>query len=535
MNITVVGSGYVGLVAGACFAETGNDVICVDVDQKKIEALNRGEIPIYEPGLDEIVERNVESGRIRFITSLKEGVQHGEIIFIAVGTPQDEDGSADLSHVLEVARGIGKFMNGPKVIVNKSTVPVGTAALVRREISACTKYPFDVVSNPEFLKEGAAVDDFMKPDRVVIGASTEEAAEKMKALYAPFVRNNNPILLMDVASAEMTKYAANAMLATRISFMNEIANLCERAGADVDKVRVGIGTDSRIGMSFLFPGCGYGGSCFPKDVQALVRTAKDFGMQLQISQAVEAVNKAQKRLLSEKIAAHYGSRDLAGKVFAVWGLAFKPKTDDTREAPALEIIAELVERGARVQAYDPEAIESFEARFGVHEQVSYAGTNYEAIRGADALIVCTEWQAFRQPNFQRLKERMKGAVIFDGRNIFSAAEVMKHGFTYYSIGRRSVSPSDSQPAKATGKSARGEAFPAEVRTVPSDSLKAPATANSKTTAKRQMAAKPAKVASKSNGVAAPAKRTLQRKQGGKSGKGGLVRSGGRPRRVSAAR
>lgn len=435
MNIAVVGTGYVGLVAGACFAETGNDVICVDVDENKIAALRKGQIPIYEPGLSDLVLHNVESGRIRFTTSLKEGVESSEVLFIAVGTPQDEDGSADLTHVLEVARGIGKHMNGPKIIVDKSTVPVGTAAKVREAVSQFTKHPFEVVSNPEFLKEGAAVDDFMKPDRVVVGVSSEEAAEKMRALYAPFVRTNNPVLVMDVASAEMTKYAANAMLATRISFMNEIANLCEVVGADVDMVRIGIGTDSRIGMSFLFPGAGYGGSCFPKDVQALMRTASDFGVELKIGQAVEEVNTFQKQLLVKKIEHHFGGKALKGKTFAVWGLAFKPKTDDTREAPALTVISELVERGATVQAFDPEAMESFEARFGTHERVKYVGTNYEACREADALVVCTEWQAFRQPNFDKIKERLKSPLIFDGRNIFSPKEMRKLGFVYYSIGR----------------------------------------------------------------------------------------------------
>lgn len=438
MNIAVVGSGYVGLVAGACFAETGNDVICVDVDERKIEALRKGSIPIYEPGLSDIVERNVESGRIRFTTSLKEGVEASEIIFIAVGTPQDEDGSADLTHVLDVARGIGKYMNGPKIIVDKSTVPVGTAAKVRAAVAELTSHPFEVVSNPEFLKEGAAVDDFMKPDRVVVGVSSEAAAEKMRALYSPFVRTNNPILVMDVASAEMTKYAANAMLATRISFMNEIANLCEVVGADVDNVRVGMGTDSRIGMSFLFPGAGYGGSCFPKDVQALIRTARDHGVELQIGQAVEDVNARQKQVIVKKIEQHFGRSNIKGKTFAVWGLAFKPKTDDTREAPALTIISELLQRGATIQAFDPEAMESFENRIGTQDRITYMGTNYEACRGADALVICTEWQAFRQPNFDKIKERLKAPLIFDGRNIFSPKEMQRLGFTYYSIGRPKI-------------------------------------------------------------------------------------------------
>lgn len=438
MNITVVGSGYVGLVAGACFAESGNDVVCVDNDPRKIERLKSGDIPIYEPGLEDLVTRNFREGRLSFTTSLKEGVESGRVIFIAVGTPQDEDGSADLTHVLAVAKGIGQHMNGPKVVVDKSTVPVGTAELVRKTIAAETKHPFEVVSNPEFLKEGAAIDDFMKPDRVVVGVPSEESAAVMRELYAPFVRTNNPILIMDVPSAEMTKYAANAMLATRISFMNEIANLCERVGADVDSVRVGIGTDSRIGMSFLFPGIGYGGSCFPKDVQALIRTAKDFGVSLEVAQAVEAVNKCQKSIIGARLRAHYGPTGARGKTVAVWGLAFKPRTDDTREAPALTVCADILAQGGSVQAFDPEAGPSFKARFGEQRGMTYAANNYAALEGADALVICTEWNEFRRPNFERMRSLMRAPVIFDGRNLYSRQEMAGLGFTYYSVGRPAV-------------------------------------------------------------------------------------------------
>jgi len=434
MNITIVGTGYVGLVAGACFADSGNQVLCIDIDQSKIDALKNGEIPIYEPGLSDIVERNHKSGRLQFSTSLQVGVEQSEVIFIAVGTPQDEDGSADLSHVLSVAEGIGKFMNGKKVIVDKSTVPVGTAQKVHDAIKKHTTHEFEVVSNPEFLKEGAAIDDFNKPDRVVVGVPSEYSANIMKDLYGPFVRTNNPILVMDVASAEMTKYAANAMLATRISFMNEIANLCEKVGADVDMVRIGIGTDSRIGMSFLFPGIGYGGSCFPKDVQALLRTAQEHGSPLHIGQAVEAVNDRQKMVLVERVIDQFGS-DLNGKTFGVWGLAFKPRTDDTREAPALVIIGELIKRGAKFKVFDPEAMVSFEQRFGSNPNVEYVESNYAAIKGVDALIICTEWNDFRHPDFDKMKTLMNSPVVFDGRNLFKPQDMHKRGFTYFSIGR----------------------------------------------------------------------------------------------------
>jgi UDPglucose 6-dehydrogenase len=438
MELAVIGAGYVGLVAGACFAETGNDVICVDVDDKKIAKLNNGEIPIYEPGLEDLVRRNLKTGRLRFTSSLKEGVENSKVIFIAVGTPQDEDGSADLTHVLEVARGIGRNMNGPKVIVDKSTVPVGTAALVHKTIAEQTSHPFEVVSNPEFLKEGAALDDFMKPDRVVIGAPSEKSARVMKELYGPFVRTNHPILIMDVTSAELTKYAANTMLATRVSFMNELSSLCEIAGADIDQVRIGIGTDSRIGMSFLFPGIGYGGSCFPKDVQALMKTGRDFGLELKISTSVEEANAAQKRVMVNKILKHYSNK-LTGKTFAVWGLAFKPRTDDVREAPALVVCSELIKNGAKIRAFDPEANGTFQEAFkNGGDSITYLSNNYEALKGCDALIVCTEWNEFRTPNFDRIKKELKAPIIFDGRNIYKPNDMLEHGFTYYSIGRRVV-------------------------------------------------------------------------------------------------
>lgn len=438
MNIAVVGTGYVGLVAGACFAETGNDVICVDINQNKVDALNRGEIPIFEPGLEDLVKSNARAGRLTFTTSIKNAVEASEIIFIAVGTPQDEDGSADLTHVLAVARAIGENMNGPKFVVDKSTVPVGTADLVKSEIEKVSKFPVDVISNPEFLKEGAAIDDFLRPDRVVVGVASERAAAVMRELYAPFVRTNNPILVMDIRSAEMTKYAANAMLALRVSFMNEIANLCERSGADISKVRVGIGTDSRIGMSFIFPGIGYGGSCFPKDVQALIRTGKNHGVDLLISRSVEEVNKNQKLLMVRKIQEHFGQDNLRGRTFALWGLAFKPKTDDVREAPALSICTALVQMGAKIRAFDPEANGTFQEKFGQHDGIEYCDSNYDALRGADALIICTEWNAFRQPNFKKIKAELVSPVIFDGRNIYEVADMRAQGFTYYSVGRPPV-------------------------------------------------------------------------------------------------
>ncbi len=439
MNLSIIGTGYVGLVAGACFAETGNEVMCVDIDEAKIARLKKGEIPIFEPGLSELVHRNVEAGRLRFTTSMKEGVEHGQVIMIAVGTPPKEDGSADLKHVLTVARDIGTFMNEPKLIIDKSTVPVGTAALVTAEIRPHTKHQFEVISNPEFLKEGNAVEDFLKPDRVVIGCDSAEAGETMKVLYTPFVKSSNSFIVMDVVSAEMTKYAANAMLATRISFMNEMAMLCEAVGANVEHVRVGIGSDTRIGIGFLNAGLGYGGSCFPKDVRALLKTANDSSVKMKVMQAVEDANKAQRESFIKKIVSYYNN-DLSGKTFGIWGLSFKPNTDDTREAPALDVIRTLVNAGATVKAFDPEAKESFETRFGEHRLLSYAHDTYEAITGADALIVCTEWQAFRHPNFTTVKTKMSGTVIFDGRNIYRPEDVTKAGLTYISIGRKAYKP-----------------------------------------------------------------------------------------------
>ena len=440
MNIAVIGTGYVGLVAGACFAESGNDVICVDVNSEKIERLKQGIIPIYEPGLEELVSINSNAGRLTFTTDIRQAIQGSEVIFVAVGTPEDTDGSADLRYVLAVAKSIGEYMNGPKIIVNKSTVPVGTADLVRNEISKHTSHSFDVVSNPEFLKEGSAIEDFMKPDRVVIGAATVEAAEIMRELYAPFVRTDNPILVMDVKSAEVTKYAANALLACRVTFMNEIANLCEQVGADVTNVRRGIGTDSRIGPSFLFPGVGYGGSCFPKDVRALMKTGGENGVEMRIIASVDQVNNAQKEKLVHTIIAHYGSASaIKGKKFAVWGLAFKPKTDDMREAPSISIISKLTELGATIQAYDPEAMQVAKGVFkNVGSGISFAESNYDALEGVDGLIIVTEWNEFRRPNFAKMAELMETPLVFDGRNLFEPSKMNRLGFTYYSIGRKPV-------------------------------------------------------------------------------------------------
>lgn len=440
MNIGVIGTGYVGLVAGACFAESGNEVICCDVDESKIAMLNRGEIPIYEPGLEDLIQSNREAGRIVFTTDIKMAVQGSEVIFIAVGTPQDSDGSADLRYVLAVAESIGKYMNGPKIIVNKSTVPVATANLVDQEIAKHTTLPFDVVSNPEFLKEGSAIEDFMKPDRVVIGTSSVEAAEVMRELYAPFVRTDNPILVMDVRSAEVTKYAANAYLATRVSYMNEIANLCEAVGADVNNVRRGIGSDSRIGPSFLFPGVGYGGSCFPKDVRALMKTAVEYNSPLQIVSSVDQVNTRQKSVLAKKVLEHFGGREqIKGKCFAIWGLAFKPRTDDMREAPSLTIIRELAALGASFKAYDPEAMTVAKAIFKNSDvKIEFSENSYGALEGADALLIVTEWAEFRRPNFTRMVQALNTPLIFDGRNLFEPAKMMRLGFSYHSIGRASV-------------------------------------------------------------------------------------------------
>jgi UDPglucose 6-dehydrogenase len=432
MKIAVVGTGYVGLVVGACLAESGNDVTCVDKDDAKVRMLRRGKVPIYEPGLEEIVRRNKVEGRLTFTTLLPKAVRASQIVFIAVGTPQGEDGSADLQHVMAVARDVARAMDGYRVVVNKSTVPVGTAEKVREVIRRETTHPFSVVSNPEFLKQGAAVEDFMKPDRVVIGAEDPRGAELMVALHKPFTRTGAPIMVMDCASAELCKYASNALLATKISFMNEVANVCEAFGADVDRVRQAVGADRRIGTSFLFPGVGYGGSCFPKDVKALVRFSADRKYDFRILKAVDSVNDLQKRLLVKKIDAHFGGA-LKGKTIAVWGLAFKPKTDDMREAPAVPIITSLLEKGAKVQAYDPEAMKVARGLFG--SKITYAPRNYDALKGADALAVITEWQEFREPDFARMRKLMRTPVVFDGRNIYQPEAMKAQGFTYYSIGR----------------------------------------------------------------------------------------------------
>jgi len=432
MRIAVIGTGYVGLVAGTCFAESGNDVVCVDIDEAKVNSLKGGKIPIYEPGLEEMVKHNVKEERLSFTTDTATAVKASEVVFIAVGTPPGEDGSADLQYVLAVATEIGKAANGPKIIVDKSTVPVGTAAKVKAAATAHTDQPITVVSNPEFLKEGAAIDDFMKPDRVVIGSDEERARDVMHRLYEPFCRDNtNKIIHMDVPSAELTKYAANAMLATRISFMNEIANICERVGANVANVRAGIGSDSRIGIPFLYAGCGYGGSCFPKDVQAIVKTASEHGYDFEILKAVEEVNARQKFVLFEKVKKHFKG-DLAGKTFAVWGLAFKPRTDDMREAPAIYIINSLLDAGASVRATDPEAIAEAKHHFG--DRIEYCEHPMDALEGADALLLVTEWPEFRNPDYEIMKERMKQPLIFDGRNIFPKDEMQRLGFTCYPIG-----------------------------------------------------------------------------------------------------
>ena len=436
MKIAVVGTGYVGLVTGTCFAEVGIDVVCIDIDQKKIDNLHKGILPIYEPGLEEMVSRNVKSGRLNFSTSLAESIKGADVAFIAVGTPPGEDGSADLKYVLAVARGMGENMDSYTVVVTKSTVPVGTAAKVRAEIEQAlakrgASVEFDVASNPEFLKEGAAIDDFLKPDRIVVGVSSDRAEEMMRRLYKPFLLNGHPIIFMDIPSAEMTKYAANSMLATKISFMNDIANLCEIMGADVNKVRQGIGSDARIGHKFIYPGIGYGGSCFPKDVKALIRTAQENGYQMQVLQAVEGVNEAQKEVLFSKVKKHFGG-DLKGKKFAIWGLSFKPKTDDMREAPSLVIIEKLLAEGATVSAYDPVAIP--EAKHSLGDTITYAKDQFEALVDADALLVVTEWPEFRSPSFEVVGRLLKQKAIFDGRNIYDAAELKELGFAYHCIG-----------------------------------------------------------------------------------------------------
>ena len=452
MKITMIGTGYVGLVTGACFAEVGNDVLCLDLDAAKIGTLNAGGIPIFEPGLKEMVARNRAAGRIRFTTDVAAAVAHGDIQFIAVGTPPDEDGSADLKYVTAAARNIGHHMRGPKVVVDKSTVPVGTADRVRAAIveqlaGRGVAIDFSVVSNPEFLKEGAAVDDFMKPDRVVIGADDERARAAMRALYAPFQRNHERMIFMDIRSAELTKYAANAMLATRISFMNEIANLAERLGADVELVRQGIGSDPRIGYDFLYAGCGYGGSCFPKDVQALQRTTRQAGLSSRLLDAVEAVNSDQKRVLAAKIVKRFGP-DLTGKRFAVWGLAFKPNTDDMREAPARELVGELLERGAVITTYDPVAMDEARRIFGDDPRIRYADNPMHAIDGAEALVIVTEWKEFRSPDFERLKQLLATPSIFDGRNLYDPQMVRDMGFDYYPMGRPDSRRDASAPAMA---------------------------------------------------------------------------------------
>jgi UDPglucose 6-dehydrogenase len=436
MNISVIGTGYVGLVVGACLAETGNQVVGADIDEGKIDGLKKNILPIYEPGLDQLVARNQQGGRLTFTTDVASAVAASDVVFIAVGTPPDEDGSADLRHVLAVAETIGKHMGRETVVVTKSTVPVGTAAKVSDAVARHARYPYHVVSNPEFLKEGAAVDDFMKPDRVVLGAETDHARSVMAELYAPFVRTGKPVIFMDLPSAELTKYAANAMLATRISFMNDIANLCERVGANVDLVRKGIGSDDRIGPAFLFPGPGYGGSCFPKDVKALVKTARDQSSCLRILEAVEAVNHDQKRRLIEKLHIALGT-DLTGVSIAVWGLTFKPNTDDLRESPALTLIDDLVQAGAKVVAHDPVAMK--EAKHRVSPAVQFAPTSYDAVTGADALVVVTDWNEYRHPDFVRLKSLLRRPIVVDGRNLYGLHRMSELGFTYHSIGRPSVS------------------------------------------------------------------------------------------------
>ena len=439
MKIAVVGTGYVGLVTGTCFAEMGNDVICVDNDKSKIEMLLKGEIPIYEPGLEEMVQRNHAEGRLEFTTDIADAVKKSLMIFIAVGTPPDEDGSADLQYVLSVASDIATNMNEYKVIIDKSTVPIGTADKVSHKIQSIldsrdVDYEFDVVSNPEFLKEGAAIDDFMKPDRVVIGVDNVRVGELMKVLYSPFNRSNDRVIIISVRSAEMTKYAANAMLATKISFMNEIARLCEEVGADIADVRHGIGSDTRIGYKFIYPGVGYGGSCFPKDVKALIQIQKEMGVESQVLQAVENVNDTQKTILANKVMNHFG-KDLTGKKFAVWGLAFKPQTDDMREAPSLVIMKMLIDAGAEIVAYDPVAIEESKRRWGNNPHITYAEGQYDALDGADALLLITEWHQFRYPNFEKIKSTLKNPIIFDGRNQYNTTKLKDAGFTYYAIGR----------------------------------------------------------------------------------------------------
>ena len=435
MKISVIGTGYVGLVTGTCFAETGNEVICVDIDKDKIEKMRRGVVPIYEPHLDVLFERNIKANRLKFTTSLDEGLKHGEIIFLALPTPEDEDGSADLSYILKVSEEIGRKIKDYKIIVDKSTVPVGTADKVFKVIAKNASCDFDVVSNPEFLREGFAVDDFLKPERIIIGAHSKKAIKIMKKLYDPFVRSGNPIIVMDEKSAELTKYAANSFLATKITFMNEIANYCEKVGADVDKVRAGIGTDSRIGKRFLFPGIGYGGSCFPKDVKALLKDGNDNNYNFKILKAVIEVNDHQKTILVPKIEAYF-KNDISGKNIAIWGLSFKPETDDIREAPSIYLMKALLNKGAILTVYDPEAIPNIKKRFG--DTLIYKNNMYETIENADALVICTEWSIFRTLNYKKLKKALINPVIFDGRNLYNVEDMQSEGFTYISIGRKEI-------------------------------------------------------------------------------------------------
>lgn len=432
MKISVIGTGYVGLVVGTCFAETGNDVICVDIDKKKINILRKGKSPIYEPGLEDLIKKNIHEKRITFTTDIRQAIKKAEVIFLALPTPPMEDGSADLQHVLLVAKQIGQSINGYKVIINKSTVPVGTADKVKQVIAKHTKHEFDVVSNPEFLKEGAAVMDFLKPDRIVVGTRSARAIKVMEDLFAPFIRTGNPFIVMDERSSELTKYAANSMLATKISFMNEIANLCEKVGADVEMVRKGVGSDPRVGPQFLFAGIGYGGSCFPKDVSALAKTSEDNNYDFQILNAVMRVNKNQRTIFSKKILSYF-KNNVKKKHIAVWGLSFKPNTDDMREAPSITIIEELLKHGAEVHAYDPVAMK--EAERYLRKSISYGKTDYDVLKGADALVVITEWHEFRSPDLDKIKKLMRGRVVFDGRNIFDPQEMREKGFEYFGIGR----------------------------------------------------------------------------------------------------
>jgi UDPglucose 6-dehydrogenase len=436
MKISVIGTGYVGLVTGTCLAETGNEVLCVDINEEKVKKMQAGKVPIYEPHLDVLFERNIKANRLSFTTSLEEGLAFGDIVFLALPTPEDEDGSADLSYVLGVSEAIGKLLTSYKIIVDKSTVPVGTAAKVHSTIAKNARCEFDVVSNPEFLREGFAVDDFLKPERIVVGASSERAIQQMKKLYKPFVRSGNPIIIMDEKSAELTKYAANSFLATKITFMNEIANFCEKVGADVDKVRIGMGTDSRIGKRFLFPGIGYGGSCFPKDVKALYKSGQDQNYDFDILKSVIEVNDVQKRVLVPRIV-NYFNGELANKTIAIWGLAFKPETDDIREAPSLYMINDLLKQGAKLRVFDPEAMANVKEKYG--NELYYATNMYDALKGVDALIIATEWSIFRTPNFAKLRSLMTSPAIFDGRNLYDTQDLKSEGFYYESIGRKTVS------------------------------------------------------------------------------------------------